>query len=76
MADIVEIDCSNLDITSLQGIEYAVNLQKLNCSQNKITDIDLSYNKNLEIIIWNKNPFLLYQFRRYFTPINILRILE
>ena len=57
MANIVEIDCSNLDITSLQGIEYAVNLQKLNCSQNKITAIDLSYNKNLKIIIWNKNPF-------------------
>ena len=37
-----EIDISGLGITNLKGIELFTNLEKLNCSNNKITDFDIS----------------------------------
>lgn len=36
------IDCSDLSITSLSGLEFFTNLEELNCSKNEIKSIDLT----------------------------------
>ncbi len=41
------IDVSSLDITDLTGIEYFINLTELNCSNNSISNLDISNNVNL-----------------------------
>ena len=46
-ANITEIDVSNMGIRSLHGIEYFVNLTKLDCSYNLLTKIDVSKNELL-----------------------------
>lgn len=42
------LDCSNMNITSLSGIEDFSSLTILQCSNNLLTDIDLSQNANLK----------------------------
>lgn len=44
---ITTINCSGRSIYSLKGIEYLVNLKKLNCSNNSIVELDLTQNVNL-----------------------------
>ena len=42
------INCAGQSISSLKGIEYFVDIQKLNCDNNKLTQLDLSKNTKLE----------------------------
>lgn len=44
---VTEINCSQMEIASLRGIEYFYNLISLNCSQNRLTELDL--NKNVKL---------------------------
>ena len=44
---VTEIDVSGMEITSLKGISNFRNLEKLNCSNNQLTSLDLSYNTKL-----------------------------
>ena len=42
-----EIDCSNRNIKDLTGIEKFENLERLICSNNRLEELDLMYNKKL-----------------------------
>lgn len=53
--DIKELDVSNSEITSLSGIEYFTSLEKLICSNNQITKLDLSKNVNLKTLDASNN---------------------
>ena len=44
---VTEIDVSGMEITSLKGISNFRNLKKLNCSDNQLTSLNLSYNTKL-----------------------------
>lgn len=44
-----------LNITSLEGIEYLINLKRINCGFNKLTHIDLNRNTKLEQVSCNNN---------------------
>ena len=44
---VTEIDVSGMEITSLWGITCFRNLKKLNCSDNQLTSLNLSYNTKL-----------------------------
>ena len=44
---VIDIDVSNLGIHNLSGIEYFASLQSLDCSENRLTSLDLSRNTNL-----------------------------
>ena len=46
--DVEEIRCREKDIKSTDGIEYLINLKKLNLEINNISEINLSKNTNLE----------------------------
>ena len=50
-----EIYCDCEDIASLKGIEKFPNLEKLDCSDNKLTSLDLSGNKKLKLVICANN---------------------
>ena len=43
-----ELNCSGRDIISITGIEHFSELQKLNCSNNKLYTLDLSHNTLLQ----------------------------
>ena len=45
-----EIDCSNQTIYNLDGIEFLFALEKLDCSKNKLTGLDLRKNKKLQVV--------------------------
>lgn len=47
VSEITTLDVSNKDITDLKGIEHFVSLQALNCSGNRILQIDMSGNPEL-----------------------------
>ena len=44
---VTEIDVSGMEITSLKGISNFRDLKKLNCSNNQLTSLNLSYNTKL-----------------------------
>ena len=46
--DVTEINVSNKGITTLEGISYFPNLKKLDCSNNQLTELDVS--KNTELV--------------------------
>jgi hypothetical protein len=46
-----KMDCSDRNIQSLKGIEKFVNLESLNCSNNRIDELDLRDNKKLKTLI-------------------------
>lgn len=51
-----EINCSELKIESLDGIQFMPNLKSLYCSRNQIEKLDLSHNINLEYLSCYDNP--------------------
>ncbi len=52
---VTEIDVSNENINSLEGIQYFINLTYLDCSYNDITALDLSSTTKLTNLICNNN---------------------
>lgn len=56
------IDCSNKNISVLDGIEKFANLKKLNCSNNQLEELVLQYNKKLDWLVCtnNINPLTVY----------------
>ncbi len=51
---ITEINCSNMNISTLDGIDAFKNLSILRCANNKLTSLTLS-NPNLTIVLCNDN---------------------
>jgi len=49
------LNCSNRNIESLEGIEHFINLTHLDCSENQLSDLDLSKNVLLENIDCTSN---------------------
>ena len=52
------LDVSSKEICSLDGIQYLTNLHTLNCSNNQLTEIDLSNNTQLKKVDMTANPNL------------------
>lgn len=50
MADLHAVDLFNKGLTSVLGIEYAVNLIELNCNRNTFVNLDMSRNLKLQRI--------------------------
>ena len=58
-AQIQAIDCSNMQITSLEGIEHCTALTSLNCRMNRLTTLDVSKNTLLTDLSCYSNPLEL-----------------
>ncbi len=54
--NVTNINCANRTITSLEGIEYFVNLKSLNCSNNEIKEINLKSMSKLTTLNCYGNP--------------------
>jgi Leucine-rich repeat (LRR) protein len=52
---ITEINCKNMNISTLQGIATFQNLSILKCEENKLTSLDLTGNTRLTIVYCNDN---------------------
>lgn len=61
---ITELDVSSSGISNLVGIEYFVNLVKLNCNNNNLTILDLGKNKALEELTCNTNQLEILDVRK------------
>ncbi len=57
-AAVTEMNCSMMEISSLQGIEYFTQLKTLYCMENLLTELDLSRNTALEFLVCNDNKQL------------------
>ena len=53
--DVTNIDVEEYGITDLSGIEVFVNLKKLECHDNQLSQLDLTHFKNLESLSCNHN---------------------
>ena len=51
-AKVTSIDCSGRNITSIEGINYFVNLKSLNCSNNSIVNLSLTVNSDFCRILY------------------------
>ena len=60
--EVSEIDCSNRNIEVLDGIEKFENLERLICKDNQLDELELRYNKKLNLLICtnNKDPLTIY----------------
>lgn len=56
IAAVKEMDVSDLDVQSLEGIGHFKNLQSLTCVHNEIQHIDVTLNTKLEYIDCRSNP--------------------
>ena len=50
IAQIREIDCSNIPLTSLKGVELLSSLEYLDCTQTGLDSLDVSRNKKLKTL--------------------------
>jgi hypothetical protein len=59
---IKEINCSGMEIKALDGIEKLDNLESLDCSNNKLDELELRYNKKLNKLVCTGNnvPLTIY----------------
>jgi hypothetical protein len=59
---IKEIKCSGMEIENLNGIEKFTNLESLDCSNNKLGELEIRYNKKLNSLVCNGNnvPLSIY----------------
>lgn len=53
--EIKDINCSGQNISNLEGLEKFTNLTSLNCSDNNLTKIDVSLNKELVTFVCDSN---------------------
>ncbi|MCL1975344.1 MAG: hypothetical protein FWG61_04185 [Firmicutes bacterium] len=60
IAMVRELDLSEMDIASLQGIEFFSALTVLNCNYNQLTDLDVSKNINLNSLSCSKNQLTVF----------------
>ncbi len=49
-AKITEIECNEMGIESLKGIEYCTNLTYLECDENRLTSLNISKNTKLTVL--------------------------
>ena len=56
---IKKIDCTNKDIESLMGIQQFSNLTSLVCSNNRLDEVDVSYNKKISWLDTRNNNYLV-----------------
>ena len=52
---VTKIECSNMSISSLKGVEVFLNLQELGCTGNSLQELDLSTNTALTWLACNVN---------------------
>jgi Leucine-rich repeat (LRR) protein len=59
---IKEIRCPGMEIESLDGIEKFVNLESLDCSNNRLDELELRYSKKLNKLVCTGNnvPLTIY----------------
>ncbi len=55
LARVESIDVADIDISSLQGIEYFSNLTRLNCEGNQLTSLDIRLNPKLTRLVCSSN---------------------
>jgi hypothetical protein len=57
-----EINCSGRDIENLDGIEKFENMESLDCSNNKLDELEIRYNRKLNKLVCNGNnvPLTIY----------------
>ena len=55
IASVTEINVDGKNIASLKGIEYFTALKELDCSENKLTTLDVSKNTALTVLYCNDN---------------------
>lgn len=55
IAEIKELDLSEMKIYTLKGIEHFTELENLNCCENELTELDVSKNKKLIILQCTEN---------------------
>ena len=61
-ATVTHIDVSRCNISSLRGVEFFINLLVLDCSDNQLTDLDVSKNPALTSVICNRNSLIRLDF--------------
>jgi len=67
---VTEINCSNRNIKDLTGIEKFENLVKLNCSNNQLDELELSYNKKIDWLNCSGNVDGMYVYFAMSSPIS------
>ena len=55
LAQVTEISCSEMSISSLAGIEYFTDLTELWCEDNQLTSLDVSRNTSLKVLWCGNN---------------------
>ena len=55
LSQVFDLNVSNKNISSLEGISYFTALQTLNCSGNNLAELNLDSNTNLQTLICNDN---------------------
>ena len=56
VAEVTQLICSHAGLTSLKGIEYFYNLQRVNLGNNEISDLaPIRYLSKLEVLLLNDN---------------------
>lgn len=51
-----DINCSDMRIASIKGIQYFTELVNLNCSKNEIKDFDISKNTSIRVLDCSGSP--------------------
>lgn len=52
------LEINGLSISSLEGIEYFVNLEYLSCMNNVLTNLDLTNNTSIDVLYCNDNQLI------------------
>ena len=66
---VVDIDCSNRNIKDLTGIQKFINLERLNCNNNLLEELELRYNKKLNRLVCTNNVEPLFVYFAFSSPI-------
>lgn len=69
---ITEIDCSNKNIQSLEGIQYCTALTSLACYNNQLTTLDVSKNTALVGLYCNNNRLTTLNVRKNTALVSLL----
>lgn len=65
IASVTILNVSNKNIASLAGIEYFTALERLDCSENKLTALDVSNNTALKRLYCNENKLAALNVSNY-----------